>query len=74
MRFSCRACGKEVEYFDEEPLCGVLSGWLTVAHCKGLGSIERYEFCSFSCLRSWVDERIPQVPEVFLESFKEDES
>ena len=74
MGFSCHSCGKGVECCTEEPPCEVLKGWLTISRWKGVGSVERYNFCSFSCLKSWVDAQIPQIPEVFLESFKEDES
>ena len=74
MGISCYSCGKSVECCTEEAPCEVLQGWLIVAHCKGAGSFERYHFCSFSCLKSWADAQIPQVPEVFLESFKEDGS
>jgi len=71
--FSCHACGTEVEYCAEETPCGVLKGWVSIAYWKGAGSIVRYNFCSLSCLKSWVDARIPQIPRVFLESFKEEE-
>ena len=74
MCFSCHSCGKGVEYFPGEPNCEVLRDWVTVSHWKGLGSVEHYNFCSFGCLKSWVDAQLPRVPQVFLESFKEDES
>ncbi|TET16813.1 MAG: hypothetical protein E3J75_04165 [Dehalococcoidia bacterium] len=70
--FTCHSCGKGVECSPGKLPCEVLKGWLTVSHWKGLGSVEHYNFCSFSCLKSWVDTQIPRVPEVFLESFKED--
>ena len=73
MCFSCYSCGKRVECFPGEPSCEVLKGWLTVSHWKGLGAVSHYNFCSFSCLKSYVDAQVPRVPEVFLESFKEDE-
>ena len=74
IRFSCHSCGKEMEYSREGPPCQVLRDWLTVSYWKGLGSVEHYNFCSFSCLKSWVDAQLPKVPKAFLESFKEDGS
>jgi len=74
MRFSCHSCGKGMECSLGEPPCEVLREWLTVSDWKGLGFVEHYTFCSFSCLKSWVDALVPRVPNAFLESFKEDES
>ena len=74
MRLSCHSCGKGVGCASEEPPCEVLKGWLTVSCWKGLGSVEHYNFCSLSCLKSWADAQVSKVPEVFLESFKEDEN
>ncbi len=72
MRFSCHSCRKRLEYSPGEPPCEVLKGWLTVSCWKGLGFVERYNFCSFSCLKSWVEVQVPKIPKVFLESFKDD--
>ena len=72
--FSCHSCGLEVESSPGVPPCRVLKGWLTVSHWKGVGSVERYYFCSFDCLKSWLDAQVPRVPEVFLESFEEGKS
>ena len=72
MRFSCHSCGKEVERTSGKPPCEVLSGWLTVSYWEGLGTVSHYNFCSFSCLKSWVDAQVPRVPEAFLKSFEED--
>jgi len=74
MRFSCHSCGKGMEYAPGEPPCEVLKGWLTASYWKGSGSVEHYNFCSFSCLKSWVDTQVTRVPEVFLEPFKDDEN
>ena len=68
----CCSCGKEVKLASEEPPCKVLSGWLMVCHWGGLKSVERYNFCSLSCLRRWVDTRVPEIPEVFLKSLGEE--
>jgi len=74
IRLSCHSCGKVVECPPEAPPCEVLKDWLTVSYWKGLGSVEHYNFCSFSCLESWADAQVPRVPEVFLESFREDKT
>ena len=73
-RFSCHSCNREVELPLGEPPCEALKGWLTVSLWKGSGSVEHCNFCSFGCLKSWVDARAPEIPEIFLEPFKEDES
>ena len=73
MRLSCHSCGKEVESSPGEPPCEVLKGWVTVSHWKGPGAVSRYNFCSYGCLKSWVDAQVPRVPEAFLKSFGEDE-
>lgn len=68
--FVCHFCGKRMEYASEEPPCKVLSGWLTVSHWKGLGVIEHYNFCSFTCLEWWADTQISKIPKVFLKAFE----
>lgn len=72
--FSCDACGREVECPSGVMPCEALQGWLTVAYWEGPGVVEHYNFCSFTCLDSWVDAQVPRVPEVFLDSFKEEKS
>jgi len=69
--FICHSCSEIVEFSPEERPCEVLSGWLTVAHWKGFGAVEHYNFCSFTCLKRWVDAQVPKIPEVFLKSFEE---
>jgi len=73
IHFSCRSCGKRVECSPGELPCELLKDWLTVSYWKGPGAVEHYNFCSFSCLKSWVDAQVPSIPKVFLEPFKEDE-
>ena len=70
--FVCFSCGRKAESASEELPCKVLSGWLTVSHWKGLGAVEQHNFCSFTCLKKWADAHAPQIPEIFLESFKEE--
>ena len=74
IHFSCHSCGERMEYPPGEPLCKMLRDWLTVSCWKGLGSVEHYTFCSFSCLKAWVDAQVPKIPKVFLKSFKENET
>jgi len=74
----CQSCGKEVEYAvcsarcapPEDARCNVLNGWLTVSQWKGMGAVDRYDFCSLGCLQNWVEAQVPQVPETFLEAFE----
>ena len=75
----CQCCGKKAEYTHcssmgtppDNALCKVLSGWLTVSQWKGMGAVERYDFCSFGCLQRWVNAQVPRVPETFLKAFEE---
>ena len=68
----CAGCGQKVEFPSQEPPCGVLGGWLTLAQWQGIGSVEHYNFCSFTCLKKWVTVQSPEIPKVFLESFNEE--
>ncbi len=73
----CQCCSKKVEYTDccerctppEDARCKVLSGWLSVSHWKGIGAVDHYDFCSLTCLQTWVDSKVPKVPETFLKAF-----
>jgi hypothetical protein len=47
----------------------VLNGWLMVSLWKGAETVEHYNFCSLSCLKTWADDQVPQVPNVFLKAF-----
>jgi hypothetical protein len=38
---------------------------------KGPEAVEHHNFCSLSCLRTWVDTQLPQVPDAFLRAFEE---
>ena len=69
----CHSCGRKVEFSQEEFPCDVLRGWLIVSRLKGLESVDRYSFCSFSCLLRWVDSQLPAIPEVFLKSLGEED-
>ncbi len=68
--FVCHSCGKGVEYSSEERPCEVLSGWFAVAQWKGLGAVDQYIFCSFTCLKKWADAQVPKIPEAFLKAFE----
>lgn len=68
----CHSCGRKVEFSQEELPCDILRDWLIVSCMKGLESVDRYSFCSFSCLQRWVDSQVPIVPEIFLKSLGEE--
>jgi len=73
-QFSCRSCGKIAECPPGATPCEALQGWLTVSSWEEPGVVEHYHFCSFSCLEAWADAKVPRVPDVFLDSFREDKS
>jgi len=77
---TCYSCGKRVEYtpcsergvLPEDAPCNVLSGWLMVSQWKGLGPVDRSDFCSFDCLLRWAKSQIPQIPKTFLDAFHDE--
>jgi hypothetical protein len=69
--FTCHSCGKRVRYGTEERPCQVLNGWLMVSKWEGLRAVEHYNFCCFTCLKTWTDSQVPQIPAVFLKAFEE---
>ena len=77
---TCYSCGKRAEYtlcrereaLPQDARCNALKGWLTVSHWRGMGSVERYDFCCLDCLLRWVKAQAPQVPEPFLDAFQEE--
>ena len=69
----CHSCGKELEHKMGKMPCENLAGWLTISHWKGHESVDHYSFCSVSCLRTWVEDLSPRIPDVFLKSFGEGE-
>jgi hypothetical protein len=68
--FICHSCGERVECSGEERPCEVLNGWLMVSRWKGPKVVEHYNFCSSTCLKTWADAQVPQVPDVFLRAFE----
>jgi hypothetical protein len=68
--FICHSCGERVECSKEERPCEVLNGWLMVSLWKGPAAVEHYNFCSLTCLKIWLDARVPQIPDVFLRAFE----
>lgn len=70
--YTCYSCSREVEFNEGELTCDVLLGWLMVSCLKGVGSIDRYSFCSYGCLKVWVDTQLPAVPDIFLKSLGEE--
>jgi hypothetical protein len=73
-QFSCHSCGRVAKSPPGTTPCEALQGWLTVSAWEGPGVVEHYNFCSFSCLEAWADSQMPKVPEVFLDSFREDKT
>jgi len=69
-QFVCHSCGEKVECAAKQRPCEVLDGWLMVSLWKGPEAVEHYNFCSLSCLRTWVDTQLPQVPDAFLRAFE----
>lgn len=67
----CFSCGKAVEVPPGEAPCHALKGWLTVSQWKGTSAVEHHHFCSFQCLKDWVDAQMPNVPDIFLKDFDE---
>lgn len=73
----CQCCGKRVEYAEcsekctphEDTRCEVLTGWLSVSCWKGIWAVDYHDFCSFTCLQTWVDSKVPKVPQTFLKAF-----
>jgi hypothetical protein len=45
-----------------------------VTQWEGPGAVTHHYFCSFDCLKSWISSQLPEVPEVFLKSFGEEEN
>lgn len=71
--FICRSCGKKVETSEKKPPCEVLKGWVMATQWKDYESVNQHVFCSFSCLKRWVDSKVPSVPDAFIRSFNEDD-
>ncbi len=72
----CKSCGRRIAYTEcdtqvipEDPKCVALKGWLTVSQWQGLEAVDCYDFCSFTCLHKWVDEKVPKIPKAFLKAF-----
>lgn len=73
-RFVCHSCGSQVQHSAEEPPCQVLSGWFMVSLWGEPGKVVHYTFCCASCLKAWIDARVPRVPDVFLKAFDKREN
>ena len=72
--FICHSCGKKAESSLEKPPCEALAGWVMATHWKEFESVDQHIFCSFSCLKRWVDTNVPKIPDVFIKSFGEEDS
>lgn len=71
--FICHSCGKTVEHKEKERPCDVLDGWFMVSRWQGPKTVEHCNFCSSVCLKRWVDDQVPRVPDVFLKAFDKGE-
>jgi hypothetical protein len=75
----CQSCSKKTEYSEcfencappGDARCNALKGWLTVSRWRGVGSVDKYDFCSFSCLQKWVEAQVPKIPKPFLKAFQD---
>ncbi len=70
--FVCYSCGRKVGYALGKPPCEALAGWFILTCWKGQESVDHLAFCSFTCLRRWVDTKVPKIPQTFFRSFAED--
>lgn len=71
--FVCDSCGRKVKHYAKERPCEVLRGWLTVSQWKDVETVEHHYFCCLNCLKMWVEDKVPGIPEVFLKAFEEGE-
>ncbi|MCX6012070.1 MAG: hypothetical protein NTV30_01375 [Chloroflexi bacterium] len=71
--FICQTCGKEVDNIQDKAPCEVLQGWLMVTNWKGHENVDQIVFCSYSCLKRWVDSKTPNIPDIFMKSFEDDD-
>ena len=70
---TCHTCGLELEPEQGRMPCEELEGWITVSYWKGKEAVDHYNLCSPKCLRHWVDQVFPGIPEIYLKSFDEQE-
>lgn len=69
--FICHSCGKEEKVNIEKPPCETLKGWIMATNWKDYEAVDQFAFCSFSCLKRWVDSNVTKIPDVFIRSFEE---
>ena len=77
---ACQFCGKKLEYTQcsergvppDDARCQALKGWLSVSQWKGMGVVDHYDFCSFTCLQAWVGAQVPKIPKTFFEAFQDE--
>jgi len=60
-----------VELAEEEAPCEALLGWVMLSQLKAVEKVERHSFCSYGCAKIFIDNQIPEIPPVFLESMGE---
>lgn len=65
----CHSCGRELEHKPGCVPCEELTGWITISIWKGKESVDHFNFCCFGCLRDWIENRSPRIPNAFLQAF-----
>lgn len=70
---TCYSCNRELKRAEGRTPCEELAGWLTISYWQGKEAVDHYNFCSPKCLRQWMDDMFPPIPEVYLKSFDEND-
>ncbi|MFA5629395.1 MAG: hypothetical protein WC958_04000 [Dehalococcoidales bacterium] len=68
----CFSCGQEKRFSPNEAVSDVLEGWLILSAFNGNGSVVRYNFCSYECLRDWVLSQSSPAAVMFMNSLNND--
>ena len=68
----CHSCGRELVHRPGCVPCEELTGWITISIWKGKEAVDHINFCEFDCLRVWVEDKSPRIPNVFLNAFGEE--
>ena len=74
LRVWCQSCGKERTSSSRDQPREALKSWVTVSYRLGPGISSHQYFCSLTCLKKWLDENVPTVPDIFLSAFKDEDS
>lgn len=71
--YVCSTCSRRVDLGPSEIPCDTLKGWYVITGFKGLETVERHNFCCLSCMYKWVENAVPKVPDIFIDSLKDEE-